>query len=67
MAQFASLTLAHPENAHLGGRASVLVADVTLCREGAREAAGLADRSFDFVDHEPAIQRRAATARRRTR
>ena len=48
MAHFASQTLEHPKNAHLDGRASVLVADVTLAGR-AREKAGLADGSFDYV------------------
>jgi tRNA1(Val) A37 N6-methylase TrmN6 len=52
MAHFASLTLSHPENAHLGDRGSLLVADVTLTG-GARDAAGLAANSFDFVIMNP--------------
>lgn len=52
MADFASLTLEHPKNVHLHGRASVLVADVTLSGR-ARERAGLADGAFDFVIMNP--------------
>jgi tRNA1(Val) A37 N6-methylase TrmN6 len=52
MARFASLTLEHPENAHLKSRAAVLVADVTLAG-GAREKAGLANGSFDYVIMNP--------------
>jgi len=52
MADFARLTLEHPGNAHLRGRASVLVADVSLTGR-AREKAGLADGSFDYVIMNP--------------
>jgi tRNA1(Val) A37 N6-methylase TrmN6 len=52
MARFASLTLEHPKNVHLEGRAFVLVADVTLAG-GAREKAGLANGSFDYVIMNP--------------
>ena len=52
MAHFASLTLEHPKNERLQGRASVLVADVTLTGR-AREKAGLADASFDFAIMNP--------------
>ncbi len=52
MAQFASLTLAHPGNAHLRSRLSLLVADVTLTGRN-RETAGLAGNSFDFVIMNP--------------
>jgi tRNA1(Val) A37 N6-methylase TrmN6 len=52
MAHFASQTLEHERNAHLRGRASVLVADVTLTGR-AREKAGLADASFDYVIMNP--------------
>ena len=52
MAAFAAATLAHPGNAHLGDRASVLIADVTLTGR-ARIAAGLANHSFDFVIMNP--------------
>jgi tRNA1(Val) A37 N6-methylase TrmN6 len=52
MADFASQTLEHERNAHLRGRASVLVADVTLTGR-AREKAGLADASFDYVIMNP--------------
>jgi tRNA1(Val) A37 N6-methylase TrmN6 len=52
MAAFAATTLAHPGNAHLSDRASVLTADVALSgRE--RTAAGLADNTFDFVIMNP--------------
>ena len=52
MALFAERTLALPENARLAGRASLLVADVTLAGH-ARSQAGLADRSFDYVVMNP--------------
>lgn len=52
MAAFADTTLGHPGNAHLGDRACVLRADVTLSGR-ARQTAGLADRSFDFVVMNP--------------
>lgn len=52
MAHFASRTLEHECNARFAGRASVLVADVTLTGR-AREKAGLADGSFDFVIMNP--------------
>lgn len=52
MAAFARTTLAHPANAHLRDRASVLDADVTLAGK-ARAAAGLADNSFDFAIMNP--------------
>ena len=52
MAAFAATTLAHPGNAHLSARASVLTADVTLSGR-ARGEAGLADNSFDFVIMNP--------------
>lgn len=52
MAAFADTTLGHPGNAHLGDRASVLRADVTLAGS-ARQSAGLTDRSFDFVVMNP--------------
>ena len=52
MARYASLTLEHQRNAHLAGRASVIVADVTLTGR-AREKAGLADGAFDFVIMNP--------------
>ncbi|AZO09262.1 MULTISPECIES: methyltransferase [unclassified Mesorhizobium] len=52
MASFAAATLAHPGNAHLGDRASVLTADVTLAGR-ARAQAGLADNSFDFAIMNP--------------
>jgi tRNA1(Val) A37 N6-methylase TrmN6 len=52
MADFARLTLDYQENAALRDRASLLVADVALTGR-AREAAGLADNSFDFVIMNP--------------
>jgi tRNA1(Val) A37 N6-methylase TrmN6 len=52
MAEFARLTLEHPENAHLQDRASMLVADVGLSGR-AREKAGLVDGSFDYVIMNP--------------
>ncbi|RTM07650.1 MAG: methyltransferase domain-containing protein [Hyphomicrobiales bacterium] len=52
MAGFGAATLSHPGNAHLGDRASVLTADVTLTGR-ARAEAGLADNSFDFVIMNP--------------
>jgi tRNA1(Val) A37 N6-methylase TrmN6 len=52
MALFAWQTLEHERNAHLRERASVLVADVTLTGL-AREKAGLADASFDYVIMNP--------------
>ncbi|MDN5928663.1 MAG: methyltransferase [Hyphomicrobiales bacterium] len=52
MAGYARRALALPQNAALGGRAEVLVADVTLCGE-ARAAAGLADRAFDCAIMNP--------------
>jgi tRNA1(Val) A37 N6-methylase TrmN6 len=52
MADFARQTLEHPKNAGLAARASLLVADVGLAG-AAREKAGLAARSFDFVIMNP--------------
>jgi tRNA1(Val) A37 N6-methylase TrmN6 len=52
MAEFARLTLGHPSNAHLADRASLVMADVTLAGR-AREKAGLADGSFDYVIMNP--------------
>jgi tRNA1(Val) A37 N6-methylase TrmN6 len=52
MARFAAMTLDHPDNAALRGRASLLAADVTLTG-GAREKAGLIDGSFDYVIMNP--------------
>ena len=52
MAAFARATLAHPSNAAIGTRASVLVADVALSGK-ARAAAGLADGSLDWVIMNP--------------
>lgn len=48
MAAYAQLTLAHPDNATLAGRASVLTADVTLTGK-TRVIAGLDDNAFDFA------------------
>jgi len=52
MAAFAEATLAHPGNAALRNRASVLHADVTLAGR-ARTAAGLTDNAFDFAIMNP--------------
>ena len=52
MADFARQTLEHPKNAGLSARASLLVADVGLAG-AAREKAGLAAGSFDFVIMNP--------------
>lgn len=52
MAAFAAATLAHPGNAHLSNRASVLIADVAVSGR-ARAAGGLADNDFDFVIMNP--------------
>jgi tRNA1(Val) A37 N6-methylase TrmN6 len=52
MVAFADATLAHPANAHIANRATVLQADVTLAGR-ARAAAGLADNSFDFAIMNP--------------
>ena len=52
MLHFAEMTLAHPHNAGLKGRATLLAADVSLAGE-ARERAGLARDSFDFVIMNP--------------
>ncbi|MBZ9674200.1 tRNA1(Val) (adenine(37)-N6)-methyltransferase [Mesorhizobium sp. ES1-1] len=52
MAAFAAASLAHPGNAHLSDRATVLVADVTASGQ-ARAKAGLADHGFDFVIMNP--------------
>lgn len=52
MAGFAMLTLDHANNARFAGRASLLVADVALAGR-AREKAGLADGSFDYVIMNP--------------
>lgn len=48
MLAHARLTLDHPANAHLAGRAEPVAADVTLTGKARRDA-GLADHSFDFV------------------
>ena len=58
MVAFAELTLAHPHNTALQGRATVLKADVTLAGR-ARVAAGLADNAFDFVIMNPPFARQA--------
>jgi tRNA1(Val) A37 N6-methylase TrmN6 len=52
MADFARKTLALPQNAALAKRASVLEADVALAGKS-RVAAGLPDRSADFVIMNP--------------
>jgi tRNA1(Val) A37 N6-methylase TrmN6 len=52
MAGFARRSLALPRNGHLGGRAAVIEADVTLAG-AARAAAGLADRAFDWAIMNP--------------
>ncbi len=52
MAEFAAKTLALEQNAHLGGRVSLLAADVTLTGK-ARVAAGLTDASFGFAIMNP--------------
>lgn len=52
MAGFARRSLALVENAPLAGRVDVLVADVCLAGR-ARAAAGLAERSYDFVIFNP--------------
>lgn len=52
MAHYARLSLAHPDNGRIAGRAEVVEADVTLTGK-ARQAAGLADASFDFVIMNP--------------
>lgn len=52
MIGFAEATLAHPANADFSERAAILQADVTLAGQ-TRVAAGLADRSFDFVIMNP--------------
>jgi tRNA1(Val) A37 N6-methylase TrmN6 len=67
MAAFAAATLAHPGNAHLSDRASVLVADVAVSGR-ARTASGLADKDFDYVIMNPpfnAAQDRATPDRLR--
>ncbi|MDH6230223.1 tRNA1(Val) A37 N6-methylase TrmN6 [Mesorhizobium soli] len=52
MADFASRTLQHEGNTHLGSRVSLLVADVTLTGK-ARSEAGLTQNAFDFVIMNP--------------
>lgn len=52
MAGFAEQTLTHPHNRHFAGRASLIVADVTLSGK-ARTATGLEDGAFDFVIMNP--------------
>lgn len=52
MARFAARTLAHPANAEIAPRLSLLIADVSL-RGQDRHAAGLPDRSFDAVVMNP--------------
>ena len=68
MAAFARLTLAHPANGRIHGRAEVLEADVTLTGK-ARLAAGLADDSCDYALMNPpfnaAVDRPSPDALRR--
>jgi len=52
MTHYAQQTLDHPKNVALADRASLLAADVTLTGR-AREKAGLADGSFDYVIMNP--------------
>jgi tRNA1(Val) A37 N6-methylase TrmN6 len=52
MLHFAEATLAHPANASLRGRVSLLAADVGLAGK-ARIAAGLGDGAFDFIIMNP--------------
>lgn len=52
MVDCARRTLAHPQNEAVAKRADVLAADVTLTGK-ARQAAGLADASFDWVIMNP--------------
>ena len=52
MLGFAQKSIAHPDNAHLSDRISLIAADVTLTGK-ARAAAGLADGSFDFAIMNP--------------
>lgn len=61
MAGFARATLAHPDNTLLAGRAQVLQADVALTGK-ARQAAGLADNSFDHVVMNPPFNAEADRA-----
>jgi len=61
MARFAHRTLEHPANAALVPRATVLVADVALTGR-AREAAGLAAGTFDFVIMNPPFNQPADRA-----
>jgi tRNA1(Val) A37 N6-methylase TrmN6 len=52
MLAFAERSIAHPDNAHLKDRVSLLAADVGLIGK-ARAAAGLADGAFDFAIMNP--------------
>ena len=52
MLGFAQKSIAHPDNAHLGDRISLIAADVTLTGN-ARAAAGLPDGGFDFAIMNP--------------
>jgi len=61
MAEHARQSLALEQNRRIAGRARLVVADVTLAGK-ARGAAGLADRSFDFVIANPPFNRDADRA-----
>ena len=63
---FAAATLAHPGNAHLSDRASRARRRCHAGRPGARGRRARR-RSLRLRHHEPALQRRRATARRRMR
>ncbi|GAB1581240.1 methyltransferase [Phyllobacterium phragmitis] len=62
MAEFARKTLAHPLNADIARRVTLIEADVTLAGR-ARAAAGLADNAYDFAIMNPPFN---AEADRRT-
>lgn len=61
MADFARQTIAHPGNAHLASRLSLIQADVTLAGK-ARAAAGLPDNAFDFAIMNPPFNNAADRA-----
>lgn len=61
MLAHARLTLDHPANAHLAGRAELVAADVTLTGKARRDA-GLADHAFDFVLMNPPFNEAADRA-----
>lgn len=61
MLSFAEKTLAHPANASFRARVHILACDVTLAGR-ARNKAGLADNSFDFVIMNPPFNARADRA-----